>query len=205
MEWEFRQVNGEYGFYNADNERYGGDNEFLQQLIDGLTKIQSCDIGKTVIDKLIETSETLTFELSSNDKNGTYNDTFSNSTGQIVKRSSTIEWEPNSTQGGVCQAPNGNLTKDRPAFIGLAHEIGHAYEHMILNGTWSSQDWFSDESGTVGKSDIVAGSFENVIRHATGIPPRLYYGKKPGDGNYITKPGMINVAFIFIAELPLGK
>ncbi len=197
MEWEFRQVDGEYGFFNADNERYAGDNNFMYSLENSLNKINSCAIGNAVIDKLIGTADTLTLEYTSK-ANGTDNETVTDSNGSIIGRSSTIFWNSDGTQGGVSKDSKGTLTNDRPAYVGLAHEIGHAYDHMILEGKWGSQTWYKAGSETKDMSELFAGSFENVIRSENNLSLRLYYGNSQNEGRYLNKPVMNQLVFKFM-------
>lgn len=50
-----------------------------------------------------------------------------------------IKWNPNSTIGGL----NKLGTQERPAFIGLGHEMAHIKD--VWNGTYDNSTWFYDD------------------------------------------------------------
>ena len=200
VEYEFREVDGKYGFYNVNNERYEGSTTSIYTLERSLNIINSSAIGNLVINQLIESSETLTFEFTFQE-NGTDNETYTNSNGQIVERSSTISWNPSNTRGGSSLDTDGNITTVRPAYVGLAHEIGHAYDHIILNGKWGSQLWYNTKTETIDKSEFFAGTFENIIRFENNISPRIYYGRNSREGSYLKTPKLTTIIFLYMANL----
>ncbi|MDE6484816.1 MAG: hypothetical protein K2L14_05435 [Duncaniella sp.] len=89
----------------------------------------------------------------------------------------------------------------KPALIGLAHEMGHAYDHLILNGKWGSQLWYNTKTETIDKSDFFAGSFENIIRFDNNISPRIYYGRNSREGSYLKTPKLTAYTFLHMANL----
>jgi hypothetical protein len=85
----------------------------------------------------------------------------------------TISWSSSNTSGG----PNTAGGTSRPAYIGLAHELGHAY--FAAKGTALSGDWFTvtTESSTqkVQNTDKQAIHLENLIRAENGEHLRTHY------------------------------
>ena len=177
-EWEFRNVDGEYNFYNANNERYDGVSNLILSAEDDLKKIVSGAVGNRVVTSLIESDKTLILEIGNSN-------TTKMSINEDGNTSYTIQWAPTDTSGGISRAEDGTLTNYRPPFIGLAHELGHSYDFMILNNENYRSEWFSfPDNHVVTKSDIIAGNIENAIRFEHNISPRLYYGNNANEGDY---------------------
>ena len=101
---------------------------------------------------------------------------------------STINYNPNSTEGGV--DVNGSM--ERPAEIGLAHELGHArdaaqgtqdygesnfvspYEENANNGVWYAPNTYSP----LDNSEVKVRRLENSVRAEQGVPLRKFTTKK---------------------------
>lgn len=82
-----------------------------------------------------------------------------------------VYWNPTNTNGGI--EVNGNT--NRPAFVGLAHELAHSFE-LITTGKNDTEVW-----GTVGgknfyKAEIFATHWENIVRSEHDIALRKFYG-----------------------------
>ncbi len=163
-EWEFRMVDGEYGFYNSDDQIYVRGNNFIGQLDNALQKIVSGDVGKIIVDGLIEMDQTLTIEGAENIDAGN----------EYYNNLNLVVWNPANENGGISINEQGNYSSSRPAFIGLAHELAHGYDQNILGGT-DRKVWAQDKNELVRRSDIFAGNMENFIRLEHGIAPRIAY------------------------------
>ena len=135
-------------------------------------------MGKALVYSLVESSNTLTLETTTElGKNMTYSSAKKGECADV-----RIEWNPNNNKGGYSQAVDGGLTRERPAFIGLSHELGHAFDIMILKN-WGAEDWYKKG---IKRSEIIAGDIENAIRYEHNISPRLYYGYNEKQGKYNT-------------------
>jgi hypothetical protein len=78
---------------------------------------------------------------------------------------SAVMWDPNSTS-----TPQG----ERPAFIGLAHELIHAYH--FANGV-AKQDYDAEEDFAIGLIPYATNNItENKIRAENNLPPRASRG-----------------------------
>jgi RHS repeat-associated protein len=113
---------------------------------------------------------------------------------------STVFWDPDDTSGGPSE---GGSTR-RPAFVGLGHEIGHAYDDFGYDGTMGTTPgvWL-DANGdpvirstgeTVKRSEIYASWVENQIRAEHNLPRRTHYaaGSPPRLRIPVQKPSWLN-------------
>lgn len=90
----------------------------------------------------------------------------------------TVNWDLNGTTGGV--DINGNV--ERPAYIGLAHELAHAYD-MLSNGYVDESVWFYTISDNPIKMlEKNACIIENKIRLENSLPQRAFYYSIGGIG-----------------------
>jgi RHS repeat-associated protein len=80
-----------------------------------------------------------------------------------------VSWDPSDTNGGINQSGSTN----RPSFIGLAHELGHA--HDALDGSIDRSTWFSASGKNVPKAEQYASHWENRIRGEHGLSLRTHY------------------------------
>jgi len=153
------------GSLYKDGELYEGDrSEFVQKTVDALDKIRTGgDVGQSLVSGLQESS--YEFTIMSGDKN------------RFVIEGvggASIEWNPESTEGG----PNERGDNIRPAFIGLAHELGHAedYPSMDMN------KWIKLQDGEeIPHADKYAMHVENKIRSEHGEPLRTHYTTDRGN------------------------
>jgi hypothetical protein len=89
----------------------------------------------------------------------------------------SVKFDPSSTQSGIDETGGRN----RPAYIGLAHELAHALDWddgSIDAGTWIT---YSD-GRTSTNAEKYASHVENQIRAENKIPLRAYYGIDKGKG-----------------------
>jgi hypothetical protein len=110
----------------------------------------------------------------------------------------TIYFNPNATTSGFNTAGNRN----RPAYVGLAHELFHGRDanQGIL---YHSSDYTNPITGATYnatyrgllKSEWRAVYYENILRGQAGIPLRTHYGiqETPGGGYQPTGPRLIDV------------
>jgi hypothetical protein len=81
---------------------------------------------------------------------------------------SFVKWNPSNLDGG--KDVNGNTT--RPAFVGLAHELGHG--KAIAEGNQPDKP-LQGVSGRTPRSERESMKQENAIRAENGIPLRGPY------------------------------
>ena len=148
-----RYENG--NLYNKDGSEYTGKVKgFLSKTVTALNTVGKFDSGKGMLNELQSSTDNFTI-VKSFDGNS-YN------TG-----SNTIKFNPSSTEGGL----NTRGATDRPAFVGLAHEMAHALD---------------DSRGTINLNTVPGQTFtyaeqfsthlENQIRAEHSIPLRTHYG-----------------------------
>ncbi|MCD2257591.1 RHS repeat-associated core domain-containing protein [Psychroserpens luteolus] len=85
-----------------------------------------------------------------------------------------INYDPNLREGGL----DVNGSYDRDPYIGLAHELGHAFD--AINGTRDKSkstmkdpdEPERDKAKTLTKKEVKARKFENKIRQEQGLPLR---------------------------------
>ena len=190
-EWEFRIEDGEEGFYNTQKERYSGGNGFIYSVENALKTINRGLIGSILVNELINMDETLKIN-ESLDGN------------LIYHKESIIEWNPDNNSGGPSQNNNGEISCERPSFIGLAHEMAHAYDFLIRKDP-DERLWTTSKSGKpVDRSDIFAGYIENGVRMEHNIPLRKWYfayqsdpRDKRGD-TYWTSPASYAISYLLL-------
>jgi RHS repeat-associated protein len=157
-------------------EEYNGDNTFANATRDALNTLQSGgDIGDLVVSGLENSNINYLIKKSNGDN------TFDS-------RKQTVLWNPDNKTGGL----NINGKNDRPSYIGLAHELGHAidFDNRMHGdaGSWSPDFWFKYHNYEKRKDEDVqinekaACIIENQIRLENKIPLREYYSttKYPG-------------------------
>lgn len=97
------------------------------------------------------------------------------SDGQLLQN--VVRWSPRNKESGLDQ--NGNLS--RPGFIGLAHELGHAYDYSIGgvdNNTWFSIPANLSPTGSIitkPKAELYSTHIENLIRAENHLPLRVNF------------------------------
>ncbi len=86
----------------------------------------------------------------------------------------TIFWSPSDGSGGLDVTGS---TK-RPSFIGLGHELGHAYD--ALDGQVEVGYWYNK----IPNAEKFGSHIENTLRSENGIPLRQWYGAE-GQGRIL--------------------
>ena len=106
-------------------------------------------------------------------QNAPYFIAISESKGENGGNQSSVSWNPYNTSGG----PDENGNTFREAFIGLAHELGHA--HDFLDG-FTNQTQMSGAPTGIRNWEYNAMHWENKIRSENNIPLRTGYTKTFG-------------------------
>ncbi|WP_454831484.1 M91 family zinc metallopeptidase [Pseudoxanthomonas wuyuanensis] len=161
-------ANSPYKFTDPDGRRIRivGSDEFRKQVKEDIKVLRSKPEGKALVSALKSTRNTITIKES----------TGGNSTATSAQPSangstgigSEIKYNPNSTTGG--QDVNGS--NQRPAFVGLAHEMGHA---DALDKGIQSNDYGIPIRGTTPPAENHSLPIENKIRSEHGLPERATY------------------------------
>ena len=66
-----------------------------------------------------------------------------------------------------------NGSTQRPAYIGLAHELAHVQD--IWRGTFDASTWYTTGGKAIPKGEIYASHVENMVRAENNIPLRKFY------------------------------
>lgn len=136
---------------------------FLGKAVAALDKIRSGKAGGELINTLQNDSKYVRIGEGSNQSGGA---------------SGSVSWDPSNTTGG----PNQQGSNNRPSYIGLTHELGHAFDG--LDGAVSNVS-----IGNIGGENVTAAEYEamhweNRVRGENGISLRTHYGND-GNGNVI--------------------
>ncbi|MDE6813026.1 MAG: hypothetical protein K2J28_04220 [Duncaniella sp.] len=170
IEWELRYEE-EYNFYNTvNNSTEFWNDAFMVEVIKGIGELSKGDVGKLLIDNLIESSETIEIKY--------INDLDNKESSYFNYAENIIGYNFNDTRSGPAINDNFEITDLRPSYIGLAHEMAHAYD-KIVNQQGSSLIWEKIGNFTIPYSDIFAGNMENCIRYEHGLPIRIAYKSQP--------------------------
>jgi len=140
--------------YNQDGSAYSGKvNGFLRLAVSNLDKIGSQSVGKGLLNEIESSTSNVTIV------SGYNGNKFSTGT-------NTVTFDPNSGEGGL----NTRGSRDRPAFIGLGHELAHGLDNIrgtLNNSTIPGQDFSYAEH--------FATHMENQMRSEHFLPLREYY------------------------------
>jgi hypothetical protein len=171
--------------YNLDGTSYTGKvDKFTQKTVDALGEISKSAEGASMIKELQSSSNTFTIEKG---KDNSFTASKSTSAMSNIPELQAAEpnlklstgsggkivFNPNSTSSGLNTSGNTN----RPAYIGLAHEMFHGRD--ANNGVmYPSSDWksFKAEHNGLYKSEWRAVFYENTVRSQLGLPLRTHYG-----------------------------
>ena len=152
-------ANGGYGFFDAQGNKYSGDNSFMNSLTDALNSLRAGKVGNTLVGELMNSSNIVNIanrKTNSADPNGGY-----------------ILWNPFSTEGGLTQ----NGSTNRPPYIGLGHEMVHIQD--IWRGTYDKSTWFNVQGKNIPNAEKYATHIENQIRSEHDLSLRAYYTNQP--------------------------
>lgn len=132
-----------------------------------LDKISSKPKGTTLVKNLQDLPQATTIQFSVDtfkvDSTVFYN------TADTTPSDSVIQYNPGDTKG----AKDENGGTERPPFVGLAHELGHA--KAAASGTHSKDDRGTGKQNSTPPSERSAMSAENAVRREHGLPIRPFY------------------------------
>lgn len=143
---------GNYGFFDAQGNKYSGDNAFMGNLSQALADLREGAIGNALVNELINNERKVNIANRNKNKaapDGTY-----------------VTWNASNTEGGLNTAGN----TDRPAYIGLGHELAHIQD--IWRGTVIGGEWVNGIPNT----EKYATHVENQLRSEHKLPLRTHYG-----------------------------
>ena len=167
--------------YNKDGSLYSGKVEgFVKEAKEAIDIISGTDSGSNVLEEFQKSKKNIYIHKFYKENHFTPLGTRasllmvpSNSKYfSIAGSGGNIYWNPYNTEGG----PDEFRNTERPAFIGLAHEMGHAY--AALKGK-ADYNYFSPKAmpplNRIHRDDYNAMHFENMIRYELGYPLRIAY------------------------------
>ena len=157
--WEAGQ-NGDWGFYDDQGTQYQGSDIAVTEVADALNEIMcggsaGYDLVRDVALDNNKTEVALRFGNRGNatDPNG----------------AKYVLFNPTKNTGG--RDVNGST--QRPAYIGLAHELAHVQD--IWRGTFDASTWYTTGGKAIPKGEIYASHVENMVRAENNIPLRKFY------------------------------
>jgi RHS repeat-associated protein len=148
-----------------------GDQKFVAAIQAAIDKIEEKEGGKVLISQLKESENIINIRESPDGRNGTTPAAGDSSKKSAKGVGSAIDFNPDETSGGKDE--NGGY--ERPIFVGLAHELGHA--KAMDNGT-QSYDVGTGEQGTTPPSEQESMAVENMVRKEHDLPSRPHYYEK---------------------------
>ncbi len=171
----------DHKLYNKDGSLYSGKVEgFVKEAKEAIDIISGTDSGSNVLEEFQKSKKNIYIHKFYKKNHFTPLGTRasllmvpSNSKySSIAGAGGNIYWDPYNTEGG----PDEFRNTERPAFIGLAHEMGHAY--AALKGK-ADYNYFSPKAmpplNRIHRDDYNAMHFENMIRYELGYPLRIAY------------------------------
>jgi RHS repeat-associated protein len=194
-----RGTDNNYGYYDGDGNIYSGTNLFVNNVAQASVNIRATAEGATMLEELSSSKNVFIIKQRANlDENGLPSgnsfapDKAWLAAGDLSEYYSVVGvpantkgsggivyWNPLSTDGGF----NTNNNQNRPAYIGLAHEFGHAsdsnkgklhYTRGYTNPTTGAI--YSGIHNGLSKAEWTAVYRENIIRGQADIPLRTHYG-----------------------------
>ena len=171
----------DHKLYNKDGSLYSGKVEgFVKEAKEAIDIISGTDSGSNVLEEFQKSKKNIYIHKFYKENHFTplgarasllmvpSNSKYSS----IAGSGGDIYWDPYNTEGG----PDEFRNTERPAFIGLAHEMGHAY--AALKGK-ADYNYFSPKAmpplNRIHRDDYNAMHFENMIRYELGYPLRIAY------------------------------
>ena len=171
----------DHRLYNKDGSLYSGKVEgFVKEAKEAIDIISGTDSGSNILEEFQKSKKNIYIHKFYKENHFTplgarasllmvpSNSKYSS----IAGSGGDIYWDPYNTEGG----PDEFRNTERPAFIGLAHEMGHAY--AALKGK-ADYNYFSPKAmpplNRIHREDYNAMHFENMIRYELGYPLRIAY------------------------------
>ena len=177
-EYEYRQKNQRWGFYDAQGTLFEGESPVL----DGLEGIRTANAIGEMINDLVKSDRKIVInQVEGENKIKEFDDG-----GEIE-----VSWNPYEPHGGVGKLSDGTYTRYRHENCALAHELGHAYDYSYLSG--EDKKNISILHPGVDSSEMVACIIENSLREVYGDPIRISYGINKGSGKEtISQKSLLN-------------
>jgi len=147
-----------------------GDKEFKEKTQAAIDKVRSKPEGKKLVEGLKSSKKRHVIKETEdgNSARGRSSAGYDGGRGS----GSTIEFNPDRETGGT----DSEGSNERPPFVGLAHELGHAEEYDA--GTQSSEE-HTFTPGTTPEGEVHSLKRENDVRKEHGLPERpSYYAPK---------------------------
>ena len=143
LEYEWKEIDGAWGFYDKGNNAYSGTDEYILSVSSALSSLMEGDFGSDLVKAVAERKERVGIMKSS--INFYQKDDFS------------IGWSEN---------------KGRHSFVSLGHELAHAIDHLrgtVNYGIWIEAGSINmspkpEPPNDITYSEIFAIHYENMIR-----------------------------------------
>ena len=172
----------DHKLYNKDGSLYSGKIKgFLKEAKEAIDIISGTDSGSNVLEEFQKGEKNIFihkiykenhFTASSTTRASLLTVSSNSKYSSIAGSGGDIYWDPYKTEGG----PDEFRNTERPAFIGLAHEMGYAY--AALKGK-VDYNYFSPKAmpplNRIHRDDYDAMHFENMIRYELEYPLRIAY------------------------------
>jgi len=195
---------------NKDGSAYAGKVKgYLGKVVGALGSLNKTAEGKSMVSELQSSNNNFTI------KNGSANSftpsnltasygnipslqKVSNATLPTGGSGGTIVWNPSISTSGMNTAGN----TDRPAYIGLGHEMAHGrdanqgtlYIGSDYTNPLNGNSYLAQDKG-LNKSEWRAVYYENIIRWQAGLPLRSQYGLQDNGGIFTgTGPSLLTPA-----------
>jgi RHS repeat-associated protein len=157
-----------------NGQEYTGDNSFAIAVRDALTNIDYGGMDGCLLVNSLVYSEI------------NYKILESSGINEYKQSGHRIFWNTSIETSGI----NENGSIERPNYIGLAHEMGHAWDHdyySYFGVGWKLETlWYTTAGGEdIHQTEMVASNIENMIRVEHNLPRRKFYSLiKQGNGKY---------------------
>lgn len=149
-------------FLDSAGNAYGGPDPFVAQLSEALHRIAAGGpAGRALIEKLETSGRALEIAF------GNHNDA-------DMDEGTYVHWNPENTDS----APDQSGGCERPAYVGLAHELAHIID--VWQGTVNRHTWRTVNTSEGGwihvpYAELFATNIENQVRAENHLPLRVSY------------------------------
>lgn len=166
--YQWREVGGEWNFYNADKEKYSGTDNFILQLSNALKKLmEGGETGYNLISAIAANSNVVNIMYSEH---------------SAVDRNGRLGWNPSGVRRNQIteSVPTSDGTNHNP-MINLGHELAHVDYNWNAgeNGIWFYVNTIDKQGNIVqrpvAKSEIYTTHIENKLRSENSLPLRTHY------------------------------
>ncbi|ELR68973.1 hypothetical protein C900_05531 [Fulvivirga imtechensis AK7] len=153
--------------YNGKKNKKGQYKGFVGKVQQGLDDIRNGgDSGNGLVTALHDNARDVTITSGTNET-------------EFKGQNITVSWSSGNTSGGL----DINGSSNRPAFIGLGHELAHAYDG--LDGQIAPGTWYTNSGGQqINNGEKFASHVENTLRSENGLALRQWYGAA-GEGRIL--------------------